>query len=134
MQIHHFDALARTFKDRVILLDASTLLADPAASLQAVSTLFGMGLDEAKVRAIGSGPVFAKHSKSLGEDYSAEDRRRDYKAAAEAHSEEIGMVLEWIKAVAAEVGAPLRPSSMTSPSGGADGGLFSPATFSRKPT
>jgi len=109
MQIHHFDRLARAFKDQVVVLDASSLLADPVATLQRVQQLFEMGLEQAGIEAIASGPVFSKHSKSLGEDYSAEARERDYIAAAEAHSEEIGMVLEWIKAVAAEVGAPLRP-------------------------
>lgn len=112
MQMHHFDAISRAFgPDRVMLLDSATLLADPAEAIDKAQTLFGLGLDRAQVDAIASGPVFSKHSKFSDRDYSAEAREEEHKAATEAHSEELGMVVQWIEAVAAQVGAPLRPGA-----------------------
>jgi len=110
MQIHHFDSIARAFgPERVMLLDSSTLLADPADAVDKAQALFGLGLDRAQVEAIASGPVFARHSKFSDRDYSAQARDEEHRAASEAHAEELGMVVQWIGAVAAEVGVPLRP-------------------------
>jgi hypothetical protein len=61
------------------------------------------------VKSLAAGPAFAKHSKFSDRDYGAEERRKEHDAATEAHSEEIDMVVKWIEAVAAQVGAPLRP-------------------------
>jgi hypothetical protein len=109
MQIHHFDAIARTFGPRVMLLETASFLADPASSLEKAQTLFGLGLDRAQVEAIASGPVFAKHSKFGDRDYNSEVREKDHRDASEAHAEELNMVVEWIKAVANTIGAPLKP-------------------------
>ncbi len=110
MQIHQFDSVARTFgPERVMLLDSAALLADPAAAIDRAQALFGLGLDRAQVEAISSGPVFSKHSKFSDRDYSAKVREEEHKAATEAHSEELAMVVKWIAAVAAEIGAPLKP-------------------------
>jgi hypothetical protein len=111
MQIHHLDAIARAFGPRVMVVDSVTLLADPAECIDRAQALFGLGLDRAQVEKIASGPVFSRHSKFSDRDYSAEERKRDHQAASEAHSEELDMVTQWIKAVAAQVGAPLRPGS-----------------------
>jgi hypothetical protein len=110
MQIHHFDAIARAFgPDRVIVLDSTTLLADPAAALDKAQSLFGLDLDRDQVEAIATGDAFAKHSKFSDRDYSAEAREQDHRAVTDAHSEELSMVVQWIKAVADSVGAPLKP-------------------------
>jgi hypothetical protein len=109
MQIHHLDALARTFGDRAIVMDSRDLLSQPAVSLQQAQAHFGLGLDPSQVEAIVSGPVFSTHAKTPGQSYDAEARRREHEATAAVHAEEIGMVLKWIQAVAAQVGAPLRP-------------------------
>lgn len=111
MQIHHFDAIARAFGDRVSLLDSPALLADPAAAIDRAQTLFGLGLDRNEVEAIASGPVFSKHSKFADRDYSPEAREKEHQAASAAYSEELEMVVKWIEAVAAQVGAPLKPGS-----------------------
>lgn len=111
MQIHHFDAVARAFRDRVVILDSPTLLADPAAAVDKVQALFGLGLDRARVETIAAGPVFSRHSKFADRDYDAHAREKEHKAATEAHSEELEMVVKWIEAVAAQIGAPLRPGS-----------------------
>lgn len=111
MQIHHFDAMARAFRDRVFLIDSSTLLADPAVALDRTQALFGLGLDRERVEALASGPVFSRHSKFTDRSYDAETRAKEHEAATEAHAEELQMVVKWIEAVAAHVGAPLRPGS-----------------------
>jgi hypothetical protein len=109
MQISHFDAIARAFGDRVMLLDSAALLAGPSQAIGRAQALFGLGLGEDEVESIARGPVFGKHSKFSDRDYSAEERRKEHESATEAHSEEIEMVVKWIEAVASNLGAPLRP-------------------------
>lgn len=111
MQVHHFDAMARAFRDRVVVLDSPTLLADPATAIDKAQALFGLGLDRSEVEAIASGPVFSKHSKFADRDYDSEAREKEHQAATAAYSEELEMVAKWIQAVASEVGAPLKPGS-----------------------
>ena len=109
MQIHHLDALARAFGDRVLVMDSRDLLAAPAAALQKAQAHFGLGLDSGQIEATVAGPVFSTHAKTPGQAYSAEARAQEHETIAAAHAEEIGMVLQWIEAVAAQAGAPLRP-------------------------
>jgi hypothetical protein len=110
MQIHHFDSVARAFgPDRVMVLDSDSLLADPAAAVGRAQKLFDLGLDRGQVEAIASGPVFARHSKFSDRDYDSAAREKEHEAASAVHAEEIAMVSQWIEAVAAQVGAPLRP-------------------------
>lgn len=112
MQIHHFDAIARAFgPQRVMLLDSATLLADPHGSLRRSAALFGLDLDEERISKIVIGPAFSKHSKFSERDYGAEARKKDHDAVMDAHSEELGMVVNWIEAVAAQLGVPLKPGS-----------------------
>jgi len=110
MQIHHFDAIARAFgPKRVMLLDSASLLADPEGSLSRVAALFGLNLDEERISGIVAGPAFSKHSKFAERDYGAQARERDHEAVIDAHSEELGMVVTWLEAVATELGVPLSP-------------------------
>ena len=111
MQIHHFDAMSRAFGDRTFLIDSATLLADPAAAIGSAQSLFGLGLDHDRVEAIATGPVFSKHSKFTDRDYDSEAREKEHEAATAAHAEELQMVVKWIEAVAAQIGAPFRPGS-----------------------
>ena len=112
MQIQHFDAVARAFgPERLMVLDSATLLADPAAAVDKVQALFGLGLDRAQVEAIASGPIFSRHSKFAEREYDAEAREREHEATSEAHAEELGMVVQWVETVAAQMGLPLRPGS-----------------------
>lgn len=111
MQIHHFDTMARAFPDRVLVLDSPTLLAEPAAAIDKVQTLFELGLDQSQIQAIATGPVFSKHSKFSDRDYSTYAREKEHKVATETHAEELEMVVKWIDAVASQIGAPLRPGS-----------------------
>jgi hypothetical protein len=109
MQIRHLDALAKAFGERVMVMNSRDLLAQPAAALQKAQGHFGLGFDPPQVDAIVAGPVFSTHAKTPGQSYSAEARAREHQATAAAHSEEIAMVVQWIGAVAAQVGAPLEP-------------------------
>jgi hypothetical protein len=109
MQIHHFDRIARDYPDRVMVFDSTSLIADPAATLQTAQVLFDLNLDKGDIQKITAGPAFSKHSKFSEVDYSAETREQDHKAVTEAHADELAMVVEWIKAVAVQVGVPLRP-------------------------
>lgn len=110
MQVHHFDAIARAFgPSRVTVLDSSSLLEDPVAALDEVQALFGLNLDRTKVEAIAAGPVFAKHSKFSDRDYGVEEREKEHRAVSDANSEELEMVVQWIKAIAARFEVPLRP-------------------------
>jgi hypothetical protein len=108
-QIHHFDAMARRFGDRLMVLDSADLLEDPSAAVNKAQALLGLDLSETDIERIAAGPVFSKHSKFSEREYSAAAREQDHKAVNDAHSEELSMVLQWIKAVAAHFGAPLRP-------------------------
>ena len=109
-QIALFDQLSSRYgPDRLLLLDAADLLADPAGELGRVQSFFGLGFTGAQVGEIVDGPVFSRHSKNLDQDYDAKVRDRDLEALMEVHSDELGMVLKWLEAVAAHVKVPLRP-------------------------
>ena len=110
IQIAHFQAVADRFgPDRVMIVNAENLLADTATILRDIQLLFGLALDERRIAAIVDGPVFTKHSKSSDVDYDRRTRERDHEALTEIHGEEIGMVLQWLEAVAGQCGVRLRP-------------------------
>ncbi len=111
MQIHHFDAMAKAFGPRVMLLNSSQLFADPVAKLHEVTTFFELGMTEKDAEDIVAGPIFAKHSKDINRDYSVEERQRDLATVGKANSEEISMVVKWIESFASHHGAPLSPSA-----------------------
>jgi len=112
MQIAHFQAIAdRLGPKRVTVVDAADLLSEPATILQQVQSLFGLDLDDGQLSEIVKGPAFAKHSKSSNVDYNPEARERDHEALMQLHGEELAMVLQWLDAVAAHLGVPLRPAT-----------------------
>jgi hypothetical protein len=111
MQVHHLDALARTFGDRVVVMDSRDLLADPAAALATAQDHFLLGLNSAQIGKIVSGPIFSTHAKTPGQAYDARAREEEHKEVGAVHAEEVSMVVKWIEAVAAQVGAPLRPGA-----------------------
>lgn len=112
MQIGHFDRIAHKFgRQRVMTLDSARLLANPAPVIEEVQAFFGLGLSGDQVSQIASGPVFTKHSKISDRDYDSVAREEEHKAAGEAHADEIRMVVQWIEAVARQMGTPLRPGS-----------------------
>lgn len=110
LQIAHFSAVAKALgPDRLTVVESADLMADPAKVLDEIQSRFGLALDNKAVEQIASGPVFSAHSKFADREYGVEQRNRDHEAVATAHGEEIGMVVEWIGAVAAQLGLPLKP-------------------------
>lgn len=89
--------------DRLRTLDVDRLTSDPAGTIGGVAAHFGLSPGADRIAAVASGPAFSRHSKS-GETYSADARTGDYAAARAAHGEEIGQVLAWAEAVAANAG------------------------------
>jgi hypothetical protein len=103
----HFAKLAGRFGPaRVRTLDSDVLLARPQEALLALGQHFGLGIDSAMAARLAAGPAFGRNSKS-GEAFGAADRAADRSRGLEAHGEEIGMVLEWARAVAANAGVAL---------------------------
>ena len=116
MQIGHFQSIADRFgPERVMVVEAADLLSDAATTLQRTQSLFGLGLGEREVSGIVAGPSFSKHSKSSKIDYSPAARERDHDALMQVHGEELTMVLQWLDAVAAHLGVPLRPATAGRP-------------------
>lgn len=111
MQIQHFDAVSRTFPERVMIIDSAKLLERPAEVIERAQALFGLRLNRAQVEDIAAGPVFSKHSKFSDRDYDSVARDEEHRAASAAHAEELAMVVQWIEAVAKQVGSPLRPGA-----------------------
>lgn len=102
-QHRYFTVLAGTLGGRIASLDADVMTARPEAAVAAVAAHYGLELDAA---AVAAGPAFARNSKT-GAAYSPEARSADYAAARGAYGEEIGMVLTWAEAVAANIGLSL---------------------------
>ncbi len=109
MQVRHFDEVARRLPSRTMVIASDDFLGNPAATLQRAGDLFGLAVDTAEAEAIAAGPVFSRHSKFAQRDYSVEAREAEHDAAIAAHGEEIDMVVQWVEAVAAHCGTPLRP-------------------------
>jgi len=104
-----FERMAKSFgPGRVRALDSETLVAQPAAAMQALATLFGLRLNAAAVAAVVAGPAFAMHSK-FGQDFGAEARTAEAAATAAHHRDEIDKVAVWTAAVAASARVSMTP-------------------------
>lgn len=102
-----FQHLAATVgRQRLLLVDADSLIAKPEPALAAIAAHFRLGLDAPAVHAIAGGPAFARHSKS-GAAFTAQDRVAEYAQAREAYGDEIAGVLAWAARVAANAGIAL---------------------------
>lgn len=111
MHIHHFDAMAKAFGPRVMLLETDRMIAAPAKTIFAVSNFLGLGISEQGSADIAAGPIFTKHSKFSTRDYSVEERHRETQSIEKANSEELTMVVKWLETLAEHHGVSLRPSS-----------------------
>ena len=89
---------------RVRAIDADSFLANREVAVTALARFFGLDFD---VQAVIDGPVFNQHSKQLGRAFDAGERERERAAAGAAYGEEIAMVVEWARGVAAHGGVPL---------------------------
>lgn len=102
-QQHAFAALIDWAPDRIASLDSETLTSNPAASVAAAMDHYGLPGDRTD---IGVHPALARNSKS-GAPFGAGERQRDLIAAEAAYGEEIGQVVGWAEAIAAQAGIPL---------------------------
>lgn len=98
-----FSRLIERFGSRIRVLTNDTLLADPSRTMQQLLCHFSLELDEGALAHVLSGPAFTSHSKT-GDLFSAADRAQEHSDAQHVHAEEIGMVMEWAKAVARSAG------------------------------
>lgn len=110
--LSHHAAFARVRerfgRERVAICDSETLLSDPQATVRRFFDQFGVGLDAARVREITGGEAFTRNSKDRG-TYSASDRRERLDATFESNREEITMVSEWVRRMAADIGLDVAP-------------------------
>ena len=104
-QHHLFARLAERYSERVRTLESETLLSRPQEALAALDRLYGLSRSNAARERIVA-QVFRRHSKSGG-NFGANERAADQRAAAEIHGDEIGKVVAWAEAVAANAGVPL---------------------------
>jgi hypothetical protein len=91
---------------RIRTVDSETLVARPEEAMVALAHLFGLGIDEARAKAIAKGPAFQRHSKTDA-DFGAEQRRLEERSAVETHGDEIDKVCVWAELVAKGAGLPL---------------------------
>ncbi|HEX3677309.1 MAG TPA: hypothetical protein VHU79_07970 [Sphingomicrobium sp.] len=111
MQMHQFGELARRMGEKVAIVDSADFLADPARTLQRISRLFELKLDQSAIDEVVNGPTFARHSKFSERGYGRAERTADHRAAEAAHHEELEMVVKWVETVAAHMNVDLRPAS-----------------------
>jgi hypothetical protein len=103
-----FARILAAFPGRVRSLDSESLLADPRRTLAMTDRLFGLAIPEAEIAALAAGPIFASHSKRLGESFDTGRRADENARADDAYGEEIAKVVHWAEAVAKHVGVPMR--------------------------
>ncbi|WP_229955850.1 hypothetical protein [Parasphingorhabdus litoris] len=94
--------------DRVKTLDSDTFLAQSPATITALSDLYGLGMNEAQIKAVIDGPAFTSHSKldqaKEGEVFNASARAEEQQQVEQVHGAEISMVATWANAVAESQG------------------------------
>lgn len=100
---------AKYGSDRVAICDSVSLLKDPLATTQAFYSNFDIAIDDRQAREVAQGEAFTRNSKDRSE-YSVEDRRRQLERTRESNREEIEMVAEWVRHLAADIGIDSEPS------------------------
>lgn len=98
-----FARLGARYADRIRTLDSETLMARPVETMTALATHFGLAIDPQQIQTIVQGPAFNSHSKH-GADFDAAARDAEYRAAAEAHADEIHKVEVWAETIAKTAG------------------------------
>lgn len=103
-----FSTLLRSVgSGRARSLDSERLMADPAASLAALISHFGLMIDDESLKEILAGPAFTTDSKT-GVAFGAQRRSDDRKQAIAVHGEEIAMVLRWAEELAKRFDVPMQ--------------------------
>jgi hypothetical protein len=96
MQMSVFrDAVARYPAERVIMLDAEVLLAEPARVLSRVVAFLDLGISEAAIAEIVAGPIFQRNSKDDSQAFDAAERASEAVDVEAAFGPDLDLVLGW---------------------------------------
>jgi hypothetical protein len=112
--LQHQAAFARLLGDlpeRVAAIEADSLFADPAGTVERAARWFGLGLGSEEAAAIAAGTTFAREAKLADREFDPAARRREDAMAKFAYGEEIKAAVEWAEALAAASSIPMRLSS-----------------------
>lgn len=108
MQISFMEQITKRFGiDRIRVLNAETLLADPVNTLRQVGAFFDMNLTRDNAQRIATSSIFHEHAKELGRPFDAAAQKAQYEEAGAAHREELMMAKDWARALAIRCEAPL---------------------------
>lgn len=90
--------------ERVKTLDSENFLKQSDKTIDALSQLFGLNLDDEQKQTVLAGPAFTSHSKldqnEDGEVFDASARQAEQDQMTNLHGKEIEMVAQWTRAVA----------------------------------
>lgn len=100
--------LAKFGENRIRSLDSETFLARAAEVLERLGELFRLDITADRAQTIAGGEVFQRHSK-FGDQFDAEERKREREAGQSAHADEIDKVAIWVEAVAQGLGIAMHP-------------------------
>lgn len=104
-----FADLATRWPNRVRTLDSEALVAEPAAHLAAAAALFGLTMNEKRIKAIVA-DVFARDAKD-GQFFAPGQRAETARAGQALHADEIDKVIVWAEAVMRNAGVLENPGS-----------------------
>ncbi|MBX7496700.1 hypothetical protein K3172_12615 [Qipengyuania sp. 6B39] len=94
--------------DRVAICDSVSLLRQPSDTVRGFYDYFGCPLDDVSAEAIAEGEAFTRNSKDR-KAYSPEDRRKRLDETLSQSREEIEMVSDWVRHLAAGIGLDTAP-------------------------
>ncbi len=99
--------IAKYGRDRVRSLNSEDFLANRHASMEQMSGLFRLGMDQGKLDEVLAGPAFTKHSK-LDTEFDASTRKKEHSDIASLHADEIEKVAEWARVMGEKMRIPMQ--------------------------
>lgn len=102
IQLGQFARLAENFPERVRLMDAAALVAEPRAAFKMATSWFELEIDDVQIDHLLSSGVFAQDSKRPERQFGEQNL-----SPLMVDEDEIKMVVEWTHAVARHVRLPL---------------------------
>lgn len=103
LQRAQFEDSLAAFPGRIATLTDRALLARKADCVDALARHVDRPLPAGAAQAIAASPVFAAHAKEQGRAFDDEAKHAERAGVAQAHGEEIAMVVRWADAVAAHM-------------------------------
>jgi hypothetical protein len=106
MQVSSFQNIISRFPaERVVTLDADTLLADPTRTLVGLDAFFELGIGADQLEAIANGPTFKTNSKNERESFDASVRANESDDVERGFGPDLDLMVGW----AAKTWPQLRP-------------------------